>query len=61
MYLKGVGLETVNDDNHNLPYTEQEIAERFNLIYQNNVQQIDIWDMPIPANWWKYINKFVAQ
>jgi len=56
----GIGLESVNDDNHNLPYTEEELKERFNLIKQYDINQIDIWDMPIPDIWWPFISEFVG-
>jgi hypothetical protein len=54
----GIGLETVNPDN-NQPFTESELTERFELITQNGIQEIDIWSTPIPENWWPHIEKFV--
>jgi len=56
----GVGLETVNP-NKNEPFTDQELQERFTLIEANNIHEIDIWDMPIPDNWWSFLDHFVHQ
>jgi len=57
----GIGLETVNDDNNNQPFTMAELTERFQMIYSQPIQQIDIWDMPIPDEWWPFLLKFVQQ
>jgi len=53
----GVGLETDNTATKK-PYTDQELQPRFLLIESNRVQEIDIWDMPIPANWWPFLSRF---
>jgi hypothetical protein len=55
----GIGLETVNDDNNNQPFTNQELQERFDLIKQNDIQEVDIWDMPIPQSFWPYLHDFI--
>jgi len=53
----GIGLETVNTVN-NQPYTDGELQQRFVLIMGKNVQEVDIWDMPIPDNWWPFLDRF---
>jgi hypothetical protein len=39
----GIGLETINEDNNDLPFSLPELQERFNLIHNYSIQQIDIW------------------
>lgn len=55
----GVGLETINEDNNDAPFTPAELTERFNLIEEMNVQEIDIWRASLPDNWWPYIKGFI--
>lgn len=55
-----VGLETVNP-NTNLPLTDAEVAERFDALEAAGVTSIAIWDAPVPANFWPYIQKFMNQ
>jgi hypothetical protein len=54
----GVGLQTVNTVN-NQNYTDAQLQERFDAIEQDQVQEIDIWTMPIPDNWWQFIDGFL--
>jgi len=54
----GVGLMTTTDDT--TPYTEPALKLRFDLIKKyGTVQEIDIWDMPIPDVFWPHIQDFV--
>jgi len=52
----GIGLDC---EGTNL--SDEELQERFDLITQYNVKEIDIWDMPIPDNWWQFLNSFIKQ
>eukprot|EP00605_Chrysophyceae_sp_TOSAG23-4_P002454 GSChrysophyteH1.ASY1.ANO1.2713.1 assembled CDS len=54
-----VGLETVNASDGS-PIVDSEVAFRFNAIEEANVNSIAIWDMPIPDNFWPYIESFLA-
>jgi len=56
----GIGLETVNEDNNDLPFTPDELAERFNLVISTGVKEIDIWRTSIPDNWWPFIRAFLS-
>jgi hypothetical protein len=47
----GVGLITTVTDN-------SQLTQRFNLIEQSGATEIDIWDTPIPDNWWPFLQKF---
>ena len=51
-----VGLETVNP-NTNQPFGEPELKERFDYLSAKGISQIAIWDAPIPANWWPYLDQ----
>jgi len=55
----GIGLETINEDNHNQPFTDAELKQRFKLIEQYHIQEIDIWRSAIPNNWWPFIDSFL--
>lgn len=55
----GVGLETINEDDNDTPFTPAELTERFNLIEEMNVQEIDIWRASLPDNWWPFIKSFL--
>ncbi|GIQ81250.1 hypothetical protein KIPB_002178 [Kipferlia bialata] len=46
----GIGLETV-DPNTLLPFTYSEMKQRFDLITQDGIREIDGWQCPIPDNW----------
>ena len=54
----GVGLQTLNTDTKK-PYTNQELQERFKIISQHAIQELDVWVMPIPDNWWSFLDTFV--
>jgi len=47
----GIGLESFN-------YTNNEIESRFDVIIQNQIQEVDIWRNPIPNNWWPLFGVF---
>eukprot|EP00698_Gefionella_okellyi_P004960 TRINITY_DN14572_c0_g1_i1.p1 TRINITY_DN14572_c0_g1~~TRINITY_DN14572_c0_g1_i1.p1 ORF type:complete len:325 (+),score=54.21 TRINITY_DN14572_c0_g1_i1:30-1004(+) len=51
----GVGLCTCCGPE---PLSTDAIAQRFQVIKQYNIQEIDIWDEPIFDNWWPFINAF---
>jgi hypothetical protein len=53
----GVGLMTVNASSEQ-PLGVQEVAYRFDLMAQYGIQELDIWNMPIPDNWWGFIEAF---
>merc|ERR1711974_481811 len=57
----GIGLETVNDMDNNRPYTIAEIVERFHLIIAEDVEELAFWKMPIPDNFWPFIENFLKQ
>ena len=53
----GVGL---CDTCSKSPLSESDMAARFEAIDQANIQEIDLWDWPVPAMWWSFINKFAG-
>lgn len=53
----GIGLETQNP-NTQKPFTPAELLERFNLIEYLGAEEIDIWDMPIPDDFWPFVHRF---
>eukprot|EP01089_Gocevia_fonbrunei_P018820 TRINITY_DN6471_c0_g1_i2.p1 TRINITY_DN6471_c0_g1~~TRINITY_DN6471_c0_g1_i2.p1 ORF type:complete len:186 (-),score=38.77 TRINITY_DN6471_c0_g1_i2:73-630(-) len=53
-----IGLESSNDVTKK-NYTNAELAERFDLLKLHNIEDIHIWDMPIPENFWPFVNDFV--
>lgn len=54
-----VGLDTVNASDGSA-IVDSEVAFRFNAIEEAGVDSIAIWDMPIPENFWPYIESFLA-
>jgi len=50
----GVGLEC------NLYVSTEDIEIRFQYINQANINEIDIWETPIPQSWWPFIEKFAS-
>jgi len=50
----GIGLQTLPMDNTTL-------SQRFTAIEKYAVQEIDIWDAPIPKSWFPYLNAFVQK
>jgi hypothetical protein len=55
----GIGLETIDDDETGgPPFTTQEMEYRFSLISKYNIQEVDIWDTPVPSNWWPFLQTF---
>lgn len=55
----GIGLETVNP-NTNVPFSDAEVQERFQMIIDGGIQFVGIWMTPLPANFIPWIQKFVA-
>ena len=53
----GVGLQNVNASN-NTPLSYAEVAFRFDAIKKSGVKEVDIWSMPIPINFWPFIEAF---
>jgi len=54
----GVGLITSNPDN-NQPFSIAQLKERFELIESYGVNEIDIWDTPIPNTFWPFLQNFI--
>jgi len=55
----GVGLSTTDlSKNSTLP--QAEVTKRFNMLIQYGVQEVDIWDMPIPDFWWPLLDQFLG-
>lgn len=54
----GVGLQNVNATD-NSPLSDEEVGFRFAAIKAAGVHEIDIWSMPIPPNFWPFIESFV--
>jgi len=50
----GVGLEC------NLFVPQNDLEIRFQYIAQASITEIDIWETPIPANWWPFIEQFAS-
>ena len=55
----GVGLQNMNASD-NAPLSDAEVAFRFDAVRRAGVRQVDIWSMPIPANFWPFIEAFAA-
>lgn len=54
----GVGLETVNASTElHLPIDE--VVWRFDLIKQNDVQEVALWKSPVPPLWWPILEDYV--
>ncbi|EFA83317.1 hypothetical protein PPL_04107 [Heterostelium album PN500] len=53
-----IGLETV--DNNNNPYPSDQLALRFDLIEQANINNIGIWSSPLPDNWLPFLKQYVS-
>jgi len=58
--MLGIGLETV-DTVTKKPFTNAQLAIRFAVIRKNNIQEVDVWDMPIPSNMWVYLDDFATR
>eukprot|EP01114_Cavostelium_apophysatum_P018627 TRINITY_DN5809_c0_g2_i1.p1 TRINITY_DN5809_c0_g2~~TRINITY_DN5809_c0_g2_i1.p1 ORF type:complete len:288 (+),score=52.48 TRINITY_DN5809_c0_g2_i1:70-933(+) len=56
----GIGLETIDDDT-NEPFSEAELQERFQMLAEYDIQEIDLWRTPIPLNFCPFIEDFLAQ
>ncbi|KYQ89114.1 hypothetical protein DLAC_10349 [Tieghemostelium lacteum] len=54
-----VGMMTVDDNNQ--PFTDQELTQRFQLLASYNINQIAIWDSPIPSNWIPFLKTLSTQ
>lgn len=55
-----VGLMTTKASNAGAPFTTAELKERFDVLHSAGVRYISIWKAPIPANWWPFLEAFVA-
>lgn len=55
----GIGLERINPDDDQ-PYSNAQLQERFELISNYRIEEIDIWDLPIPQNFWQFIDTFIG-
>jgi len=53
----GIGLEC----DTKVPLTEKDLDERITKLLAAKVQEIDIWQSPIPEHWWPWIEKFVLE
>jgi hypothetical protein len=51
----GIGLEC----DVRPPLTNSQLEQRFQMLKQYNVQEIDIWRTGIPQSWWPFIDEFV--
>jgi len=55
----GIGFESINPDT-NQPFSNDELQQRFELLTCNgNIEEIDIWDIPIPDNFYPFIDEFI--
>lgn len=55
----GVGLENVNASDNSL-LSDEEVAFRFSAIKAAGVTEVDIWSMPIPDNFWPFLEDFAT-
>jgi len=54
-----IGLETLNPTTgRNL--TDADLAMRFSVLQALGVHKIGIWDIPLPPNWWPYLEQFAS-
>ena len=44
----------------NTPLSSDEVAYRFDALKRAGVREVDIWSMPIPTNFWPFIEAFAA-
>jgi spore germination protein YaaH len=51
----GIGLQS----DVRPPLTNEQLSQRFKMLKQYNVQEIDIWRTGIPQIWWPFIAEFV--
>jgi hypothetical protein len=51
----GIGLEC----DVRPPLTNEQLQQRFQMLKQYNVQEIDIWRTGLPKEWWPFIAQFV--
>ena len=54
-----VGMMTTKG-NTNQTFTTAELQQRFDVLKQAQVRHASIWKAPIPANWWPFLDDFVA-
>lgn len=55
----GLGLQTV-DPSTGVDLNDGQLSRRFAAATREGVQEIDIWDMPLPDSWWPFIEAFAA-
>eukprot|EP01102_Stenamoeba_stenopodia_P008513 TRINITY_DN2453_c0_g2_i1.p2 TRINITY_DN2453_c0_g2~~TRINITY_DN2453_c0_g2_i1.p2 ORF type:complete len:113 (-),score=25.43 TRINITY_DN2453_c0_g2_i1:344-682(-) len=53
----GIGLESTHPDGR--PWTNTELQERFQMIAEYNIQQLDIWDLPLSDSMLSYLQTFM--
>eukprot|EP01112_Ceratiomyxa_fruticulosa_P008014 TRINITY_DN2079_c0_g1_i1.p1 TRINITY_DN2079_c0_g1~~TRINITY_DN2079_c0_g1_i1.p1 ORF type:complete len:184 (-),score=37.07 TRINITY_DN2079_c0_g1_i1:28-579(-) len=53
----GVGLITTTPDNRFIPASIMDSF--FHLLMELQICEIDIWDTPIPDDWWTLLNEFI--
>lgn len=56
----GIGLITANPST-NQPFSIQEMQKRFDMIKANGVLEIDIWQCPVPQNWFSFLLDFLNE
>lgn len=52
----GIGLQ----DDTNTPISDSEVKLRLSMIQAAGVQEIDIWQAPIPASWMPFLRVFTS-
>jgi len=50
----GIGLDTENN------YTSTDLTSRFALIKQADIEEVDLWKLPVPDNLWPFLKTFVG-
>lgn len=53
----GIGLQRINASDNSL-FSDEEVAFRFRTARAAGVTEIDIWDTPVPQNFWKHVTAF---
>lgn len=56
----GCGLDTVIEGKFTKPFTYKEMYDRFVMIVESGVTEIDIWRTPIPEYWWPLLEAWVS-
>ena len=56
----GIGLMTTNPNNDQY-LTDAELTERFASIKEHNINEVDLWSVPLPDNFIPYLKDFLSQ